>query len=384
MSENFNNELRIIVYRLLLSAKHKGKGMTLDEIKSKLHIEGWDDITKENVKIIINNLIKESKAYFYEKEIYIATRPVIKIKGRSFKINEYITLKLEDNKTNVYILGELFKQCMGLMLNIPTDVLKKIDMIHSIDEIDDFINPGDLMYYNDSCDITPEEEFQAHCSNMTVWAENEYNTEILHRTIAFPLLKQLTKIGDEKAKKVFKEEIAYRFTSGNLKVRIYLIEEGYINYLTKEEFWNMFPFGSQLAEIEKELNTEFVYRKRSNTEKEYLYFLRSDVKEFVTQKDSLLIGMSNFHLSTSKWQHILKILSSIKTFEIIINLRYTNFEITPDVSDLKSLKYLNISSSKETKLPKPITNLQTQITRCEIIHQFLYRHIHVLVRIRKK
>ena len=98
-----------------------------------------------------------------------------------FRVNEFITLKLENDKTNIYIADEIY----------------------------DFFSPDDLMYASDSDSITPEEEFQGHCSNLRAWAENDYNTEILHRTIAFPLLKQLVIKGDEKAKKNFKEEIAY-------------------------------------------------------------------------------------------------------------------------------------------------------------------------------
>ena len=35
-----------------------------------------------------------------------------------FKINKYITLKLENCKTNIYVEGELFNQCKFLLLNI--------------------------------------------------------------------------------------------------------------------------------------------------------------------------------------------------------------------------------------------------------------------------
>lgn len=30
---------------------------------------------------------------------------------REFKVNEYITLKLEGGKTNIYVKGQLFNQC---------------------------------------------------------------------------------------------------------------------------------------------------------------------------------------------------------------------------------------------------------------------------------
>lgn len=67
-------------------------------------------------------------------------------------------------------------------------------------------------------DITPEEEFWGHCSNLQAWVENNYDTRLLHSNIAFPLLKKLTEAGDPNTNKVFKEEIARRFESGFMPV----------------------------------------------------------------------------------------------------------------------------------------------------------------------
>ncbi len=36
-----------------------------------------------------------------------------------FKINNFITLKLEEGRTNIYVLGEEFIQCKYLLMNIP-------------------------------------------------------------------------------------------------------------------------------------------------------------------------------------------------------------------------------------------------------------------------
>ncbi len=38
-----------------------------------------------------------------------------------FKVNGYITLKLEEGKTFIHIAGKKFMQCIRLMLNIPKD-----------------------------------------------------------------------------------------------------------------------------------------------------------------------------------------------------------------------------------------------------------------------
>ena len=78
---------------------------------------------------------------------------------KEFKVNEYITLKLEQEKSNIYVGGELFLHCKHLLLLNPQENELQ-DEIVSIDdaksrlssrlEVD--IQPEDL-------GITPETEF---------------------------------------------------------------------------------------------------------------------------------------------------------------------------------------------------------------------------------
>jgi len=46
-----------------------------------------------------------------------------------FKINEYITLRLENEKSNIYINGELFEQCSYILLRKPVDELAELKVI---------------------------------------------------------------------------------------------------------------------------------------------------------------------------------------------------------------------------------------------------------------
>jgi hypothetical protein len=85
-------------------------------------------------------------------------------------------------------------------------------------------------------DITPEQEFWGHCSNIQAWVENNYDTRILMSNISFPLLRELARAGDPLATKVFKEEIALRLETGYPSVVQYLLNQGYIRYFTPEEF----------------------------------------------------------------------------------------------------------------------------------------------------
>jgi len=152
-----------------------------------------------------------------------------------FKVNNYLKLRLENAKTNIYVRGRLFNQCKYLLLNVPTKNINDYDEIESIDEAAEKLARSmeggrPHKYY-----ISPETEFWGHSSNLQAWYENNYDTRILHRNLSFPLLRALVKAGDPLAKKVFKEEIALRLESGYPSVVIYLINQGYLNHFNKKE-----------------------------------------------------------------------------------------------------------------------------------------------------
>ena len=155
-------------------------------------------------------------------------------KPKEFKVNEYLSLKLEDSSTNIYVKGELFQQCKFLLLNIPVDEIMSFEDIDSIDEA---IEKLDRSLEGRSKDlvIPPETEFWGHCSNLQVWYENHYDTRILHSNLAFPLLKRLVEAGDVRAKRVFREEIVSRYIKGNETVQNYLMEEKFLTVLEDEE-----------------------------------------------------------------------------------------------------------------------------------------------------
>lgn len=154
---------------------------------------------------------------------------------RKFSINDFITLRLENGKTEIYVLGEKFLQCKYLLINIPIEKYEHLDKRISIDDAEDKFSHTLEIPTNLSPEILPNVEFWAHCSNLQAWAENNYNTKLLHRNIAFPLLKKLTEVGDQDAKLVIKEQIAIRVEEGNLNVILYLLEEKFFSILNKEE-----------------------------------------------------------------------------------------------------------------------------------------------------
>lgn len=155
---------------------------------------------------------------------------------RKFKVNKYLELKLEGNETIIYVNGRKFGQCKFLLLNIPIDKITSLDEVESIDEaaerLDNSLEPIYPFISRKKIRIIPPEvEFWGHCSNLQVWAENNYDTRLIHRNLAFRLLRDLTYAGDIIAKNVFKEEIVKRFLSGHPSVMQYLFEKGYLGHL---------------------------------------------------------------------------------------------------------------------------------------------------------
>lgn len=150
-----------------------------------------------------------------------------------YKINDYLTMKLVNGKTCIYINDNLYIQCVNLQLRLhqPLDVPFK-----SIDQMEFSSHHAIRDTERTTIDITPEEEFQCHCSNMQVWAEHDYDTNLLHRSLSFPLLKMLSKEGDPVARKVFPNEIKKRLQEDHPRTITFLLEEKYDEHLREGWF----------------------------------------------------------------------------------------------------------------------------------------------------
>ena len=210
---------------------------------------------------------------------------------REFTINEFISLKMEGEKTNLYVNNELFKQCKYLMLHITTERIEEYQEIKSIDQAADMLGWKEEGQEGVEYAIDPETEFWGHSSNLQTWYENNYDTRLLHSNLAFPLLKKLTICGDPLAKKVFKEEIAKRIESGYLSVISYLIEENYLRFLSPEEFNIVITSPSFI----KSLNM-------SNTK--YSVYLFHDLIETIKESNLLKKNFSDLLIVIEKIQNV--------------------------------------------------------------------------------
>ncbi len=272
---------------------------------------------------------------------------------KEFKINEFLSLRLEDNKANIYVDNELFRQCKFLLINIPIKDVDTFDEIGSIDEIEmrsdrslEFREPAKI-------NIPLETEFWAHCSNLQVWYENNYDTCLLHSNLAFPLLKRLEKVGDPLAKRRFKEEIAKRFEGGYFPTIYFLLEEGYDEYLSREEL-----FLSLLGQDE-----EAEEKTRIILELERLINDKFHIEDFLNGEfngikivNHRVIGLSIAHTN------IEMLPESIGNFKYLkkIFIDYTKLKKLPGAfKNLKSLEFLDISNNELNEIPESICALNT-------------------------
>ena len=225
---------------------------------------------------------------------------------KEYVINHFLTLRLENNRTNIYVNGKLFIQCKFLLLNIPIDKVKELEDIESIDEAAERLNHELEFQPKNKIKISPETEFWAHCSNLQAWAEYEYNPRLLHSNLAFPLLKTLTKVGDLIAKEVFKQEIKLRFESFNPSTQKYLIKNGYLNYFNKEERNELFKL---ILDENIWLNLGYSYLKVDKKVKALESFLQARKVNPINLKT--LFAIAKISIKTKKYNLGLKIYNEI-------------------------------------------------------------------------
>ncbi|MFX1435329.1 MAG: hypothetical protein ACFFB1_16280 [Promethearchaeota archaeon] len=241
-------------------------------LKKKRNLYKMMEENNEIIKRLMSEIIK-NKFYTFQDtsnqlDIYQPTRYLPRKAEKIFKVNNFIELRLEDGKTIIYVAGEPFMQCKYILINIYKKELKRYGNVESIDDVIN-IDHGTKEFINPNRIITPEQEFQAHCSNIQAWVEYNYDTRILHSKLSFPLLKKLVNVGDQKAKSIFQKEIMIRFYQGNQTVIDYLIEELYLDYLEIDQIIDVMKIslkktGSFKADIDL---------KRMGLKKEKFYYI---------------------------------------------------------------------------------------------------------------
>ncbi|HEC37298.1 hypothetical protein LCGC14_1172720 [marine sediment metagenome] len=327
---------------------------------------------------------------------------------QEFKVNDYITLKLENKKTNIYVKGEFFEQCTSLLVNIPAEGIDSYNEFESIDEIIKKLGRTGNRQLGVEYKLTPETEFFGHCSNLQAWVEYNYDTRILDSELAFPLLKELAKLGDYIARKVFKEEISKRLASGFPSVITYLIEEGYDSYLSREEYlFSLLKIrdAEVLLDLERIIGCQFQVKNNLDDFREIDECDRIEIKfnniigitlsceeltNDIIKPIKKLRYLRKLYLYAGRLKMFEELLPSIKklddlrifcdeinkvpkTIGILTNLKILVISgkiaqsIPPSIRHLKSLKVLSLRDNRLITLPKSIGSLDS-LERLDLVH----------------
>ena len=316
---------------------------------------------------------------------------------KEFQINKFLKLRLENGKTNIYVKDQLFRQCKFLMINIGPNNASNFEDVTSIDEAEKILDKSLEEKELEEFDIRPEEEFWAHCSNLDAWAKHNYDTRLLHRTLAFPILRALTEAGDQIAKAVFKEEIIKRFESGHKNVVRYLIRGGYIRKYAKDELIEAFleneevsilkklqAFSKTDMEIVEEIDIfdersgysiKFDKNKLSGLELRGLnleqfpieitglvslkkLFLDYNSIECIPSEIWQLKNLRELNLAGNFLETLPSEISSLKSLDSL-SLDVNKFKVFPEVlTELKNLKYLGLGMNQICEIPESIENLR--------------------------
>lgn len=201
-----------------------------------------------------------------------------------YKINDYLSLKLEQGETKILVAGEEFMQCKHLLFNIPPEELQKYNTITSIDQAKEILDRSNERTKASKFHIPPIMEFTGHCSNIDAWTQNNYNTNLLDSKLAFPLLRELARKGDPQAKQVFKDEIAKRYSEGSAMNREYLRVQGYLRDFTEEELITLFQSTSDVRLLEHIGDKYFIAIDTDNDKDRQLILIPEEQKDNLTER----------------------------------------------------------------------------------------------------
>ncbi|MFX1506818.1 MAG: hypothetical protein ACFFDC_12010, partial [Promethearchaeota archaeon] len=302
---------------------------------------------------------------------------IFKPEQAEFTVNDYITLKLEQGRTYLYVNDVLFQQCKFLLLTFPLDEVDDYGEMDSIDEIADTLkwslegqldDEGELVSY----DIPAHTEFWGHCSNLQAWAEYNYDTRLLHSSLSFPLLKNLYDAGDPQAKEVFQEEICKRFETYYQNTILYLLEQNYIQYLTEDQKEMLLKNW-----IEKDFENAFVLlignKHLDKFGEQYRSLILENLSKNIELRESILVekqlaalleelGFQNntefINQLVSKDRSLLKEIFDMRQYpvptEAVTGISYTHLEV------LKELQKMLIELGKKDTLLKEVITHHVQ------------------------
>ena len=289
--------------------------------------------------------------------IYSKKKKSCSIMTKEFRINQFLSLRLECGQTMIYVAGEEFIQCKSLLLDIPVAEISSLEMIDSIDEAVQEIENFSQRNMNRTR-ISPEVEFWGHCSNLQTWYEHDYDTRLLHSNLAFSLLGKLTEVGDTLAKGIFKTELINRYENGTDKTREYIRDSKALGYLSKEEILNLMLKTEDLIAL-----TEFAEEVWVKEDPYKIIFaLMSEEEVKLENRKVTELDLSGIDLELEKFPESVLKLKSLK--KLVLRGNYFR-EIPENISELNILKELWLNGNEISHLPDSICHI-TSLERLEV------------------
>ncbi len=179
----------------------------------------------------------------------------------------------------------------------------------------------------------------------------------MHSNIAFPLLRKLVEAGDEKAKKVFKEEICKKLEGGSETVINYLMEQGYTKYLTHDELiFSLLDTNEYLTftKMEQKLGKQIGL---AQNEGDFGVMIRNGHVIYLLLRDIFLTTIP-------------KEITLFLCLEYL-DLRFNNISKVPNyIKDLKNLKILKLNNNQIEIIPEEIGEL-SMLEKLEIVNNLI-------------
>jgi len=300
---------------------------------------------------------------------------------KEFVVNEFLSLKLENGKTNIYVNNQKILQCKYILLDIPIGASND-DEFESIDEYIEQYKKVQKETREKAEKLPPEVAFWGHCSNLHYWYLERYDTNLIHHELVFPLLKALSNAGDMLAINKFKEEIAKRYGTGYQPVMKFLEKEGYLGYLKEEELLICVrdALESSLRKLDYETVSRLITFFGRKLEawlgrEEYLHILlnKNDAEVIITL--GKLIGKEIIIKRYVVNGHYIRLRESYKdpersprtaysievrdksVFDLTLNGNNIK-EITKAISYLKNLKFLSLARCGIQDVPQWFTKIK--------------------------
>ena len=144
---------------------------------------------------------------------------------KSNEINEYITITCEicgNSKKDIKIVVYIKK---NPLITIPSSSYPNVE--NFFQDLTVSLNLSEVTEKNNIL----KKIYQTLLENLIIWSENNYTTKYIDYKIAFPLLKELCKVGETKFQIIFQQEILKEYATSGPQTKEFLKSEGYLKLI---------------------------------------------------------------------------------------------------------------------------------------------------------